>query len=236
MIIKNKTPYLGSLSLKFEKHPEYRDHTILNQIHLDLGFTKLVSRMKPTQTLDGFKINPKAIELIEMYTEGKIGSYTFGPNGEHTLDNSFLSMEGQYIGNIEDAWWYFKNGMTVCEEHPNGVAIVWNTALNGRKALFHGQDGINGYLGYSHRGGAIFRIGDRIFDPNYEPQPHHYSDDDWFQFKQKAAKTQKEYDRKGFGEKVQIADVIPFKLRGKRTICDWGDALDAAINLSNHLS
>jgi hypothetical protein len=236
MIVKNNTPYLGKLLFTFEKYPHYTGSTILNKVHLDLGFTKLVSRLKPKQGLAGWVVDPKKIELIELFTDGKIGTHTFGPNNEHTLENSFLTLDGQYIGNIKEAWWYFQNGMTVCDEYPHGVAIVWKTALNGSKSLFYGQNGIDGYYGYSHRGGSIFRIGDRIFDQQYEPQPHHYSDDEWFEYDQKRIRTQAEYDKEGWDEKVTFASVMPFNRRGERPIRNWEDAKEAAINLSNYLS
>lgn len=235
-MIKNRTPYIGRVLLAFEKHPHYSGRTLFNKIHIDLGFTKLVSRVKPDRDLDGFKIDPKKVQLIEMYTDGKIGMHEFGPENEHLLPNSFLTQDGRYIGSIQDGWWYYQNGMTVCEEYPHGVAIVWRTALNGRKTLLHGQDGVDGYYGYSHRGGSIFRIGDRIFDPEYVPQPHHYDDDTWFKYTQKVAETQLKYDEEGWDEKVKIADVMPFSLRGEKVIRNWGDALIAARNLSKYLS
>jgi hypothetical protein len=236
MIIKNTTPYLGNLYLTFEKYPHYSGRTLLNKVHWNLGFTKLVSRITPHRDLDGFKVDPKKVELIEMFTDGMVGQHKFGPNNENTLENSFLTRDGKYIGSIKEGWWYYQNGMTVCDEYPHGVAIVWRTARNGRKTLLHGQDGVDGYYGYSHRGGSIFRIGDRIFDPEYVPKPHHYDDETWFKFTQEVIKKQEEYDREDWQEKVTIKDVMPFNLRGDKIIRNWGDALVAAINMSKYLS
>jgi hypothetical protein len=64
------------------------------------------------------EITKEEIQEIERLTGGKIGSHTFGSNGEHTLENSFLSPDGTYIGGIEEARWYVKNQMMVDEEHP----------------------------------------------------------------------------------------------------------------------
>ena len=52
-LIKNTTPYLGKLVLKFEKYPHYSGSKsgVLNKVHLNLGFTKLVSRMIPKQVM-----------------------------------------------------------------------------------------------------------------------------------------------------------------------------------------
>jgi hypothetical protein len=46
-LIKNETPYLGKLKLKLEKYPHYSggDSGKLNNIHLKLGFTKLLRRL-----------------------------------------------------------------------------------------------------------------------------------------------------------------------------------------------
>jgi hypothetical protein len=55
--IKNQTPYKGKLKLKFEKYPHYSNRkNKLNKVHLNLGFTKLVSRIKinDIKTDDGY--------------------------------------------------------------------------------------------------------------------------------------------------------------------------------------
>ena len=76
MFIKNTTPYVGHLKFKFEKYPHYTSgESLLNKIHLDLGFTKLVSRMYPYKTVDGWVINSQSTKLITKYTGGKIGTY-----------------------------------------------------------------------------------------------------------------------------------------------------------------
>jgi hypothetical protein len=135
-LVKNRTPYLGKMVLKFERHPYYTSGKDgkLNKVHLNLWFTKLVTRFKPKQVMEGYSnIDPKKVELIEKYTGGVIGTHKWD-NDEFVLEDSFLTKDGKYIGNIETAWWYFQNGMTVCEEYPNGVAIVWNT-VNSDKTL-----------------------------------------------------------------------------------------------------
>ena len=59
-MIKNTTPYIGKLKLKFEKFPEYTGKSKLNKIHFNLGFTKLVSRITPVRTLSGWVVNPES--------------------------------------------------------------------------------------------------------------------------------------------------------------------------------
>lgn len=240
-LIKNTTPYLGKLVLKFEKHPYYTSSQDgkLNKVHLNLGFTKLVSRMKPKQVMEGgpSNIDPKKIELIEKYTGGVIGTHKFGNDDEYVLENSFLTEDGQYIGDINTAWWYFQNGMTVCEDYPHGVAVVWNTSKFD-KTLVSGQDGIKGYYGYTHRGGSTFKIGDRLFEEDYDPVVEDYDRKEFEKYWEKYVKQHSkadDVDRKWiYGDGIKA--VMPFNQRGKKVIKNWEQAKEAAINVSKYLS
>lgn len=238
-LIKNRTPYLGKMILKFEKYPHYTSSQDgkLNKVHLNLWFTKLVSRFIPRQVMEGqTNVDPEKVKLIEKYTDGVIGTHKWGNNDEYVLEDSFLTKDGKYIGNIDTAWWYFKNGMTVCEEYPHGVAIVWNTA-NSDKTLISGQDGIKGYYGYSHRGGALLTIGDRIFDKEYNPVVEDYDNKEFKKWWKKYAKSYKkgdDFDRKHIYSDG-IKSVIPFNKRGKHIIKNWSDAMNSAINVSKYL-
>ena len=238
-LVKNRTPYLGKMVLKFERHPYYTSSQDgkLNKVHLNLGFTKLVTRFIPNQVMTGHSnIDPKKVELIEKYTGGVIGTHKWD-NDEFVLEDSFLTKDGKYIGNIETAWWYFQNGMTVCEEYPNGVAIVWNT-VNSDKTLMSGWGGIKGYYGYTHRGGGPFKIGDRLFDEKYNPVVEDYDEKEftkWWKTYIKSYKKGDDFDRKHIYNDG-IKSVIPFNKRGKHTIKNWEDARTAAINMSKYLS
>lgn len=240
MIVKNTTPYIGKLVLKFEKYPHYSGSQsgVLNKVHLNLGFTKLVSRMIPRKVMEGgYNIDPKNIELINEYTGGVIGTHKWGDNDEFVLENSFLTKDGQYIGNIETAWWYFQNGMTVCEDYPHGVAIVWNTSKSD-KTLVSGQDGIEGYYGYSHRGGSIFKMGDRLFEEDYNPVVGDYDKKEFEKYWKKYVRSYSragDFDKKSiYGDGIKA--VIPFNQRGKEVIKNWEQAKQAAINMSKYLS
>jgi hypothetical protein len=129
-MIKNTTPYIGKLRLKFEKYPEYTGKDKLNKIHLDLGFTKLVSRITPYRDTSGWLINPQAKYLIDRHTGGMINNYAFGntiqEKKEQQLPNSFLTKDGDYVGDIERGWWYYKNKMKVCDKYPHGVAEIYD--------------------------------------------------------------------------------------------------------------
>jgi|694.fasta_scaffold04184_23 hypothetical protein len=238
-LVKNRTPYLGKMVLKFERHPYYTSGKDgkLNKVHLNLWFTKLVTRFKPKQVMEGYSnIDPKKVELIEKYTGGVIGTHKWD-NDEFVLEDSFLTKDGKYIGNIETAWWYFQNGMTVCEEYPNGVAIVWNT-VNSDKTLMSGWGGIKGYYGYTHRGGGLFKIGDRLFDEKYNPVVEDYDEKEftkWWKTYIKSYKKGDDFDKKHIYNDG-IKSVIPFNKRGKHTIKNWEDARTAAINMSKYLS
>ena len=231
--IKNQTPYIGKIKLKFEKHPHYKSGSkgMLNKVHLNLGFTKLVSRMIPKNVMGGdSNIDPKKIELIEKYTGGVIGEHRFGKDNQHILENSFLSKNGEYIGNIEDAWWYYKNNFVVCEDYPRGVAEKFESTDYGNLII--------GYYGYSHRGGALFKIGDRIFDNYYLPCASDYTEEEWKEFNlkfQKSVKDADEVDMK-YIYNDGISSVIPFNKRGKKVIENWKEAREAAIALSKYLS
>jgi hypothetical protein len=230
-MIKNTTPYIGKIRLKFEKYPHYTGKDKLNKIHLNLGFTKLVSRITPFQDLNGWLINPECIYFIEKYTNGKIGSHNWGntpkEKKEQHLPNSFLTKDGQYIGDIERGWWYYKNNMKVCDEYPHGVAEVYND--NGDLIGFHG---------YTHRGGQTFKMGDRLFDASYKPKEEDYEEWEWIGWEYKYLELygkSDELDKKWMRESG-ISYVIPYKKRGKKIIEDFEECLQASINMSKDLS
>ena len=226
-MIKNTTPYIGKIKLKFEKYPEYTGKSKLNKIHLNLGFTKLVSRITPVKTTAGWVINPECKYFIEKYTIGKIGSHSFGDKNEHTLPNSFLTKDGEYVGDIERGWWYYKNNMKVCDKYPRGVAECYDDEGN-----------LIGYHGYTHRGGQTFKLGDRLFDASYEPKEEDYEEWEWSGWKLKYDELYSKGDEldKQWMEGSGISYVIPYKKRGKKLIENMDECLQAAINMSEDLS
>ena len=232
-MIKNTTPYIGKIKLKFEKFPEYTGKSKLNKIHLDLGFTKLVSRITPEQDASGWLINPQAKYLIEKHTGGKICRHTFGDKNEYDLPNSFLTKDGEYIGDIERGWWYYKNNMMVCEDYPHGVATIVEY-----NDMYPDQQFIAGYHGYTHRGGQTFKIGDRLFDPSYKPKEEDYEEWEWIGWEYKYLELYGKSDKleKKWMRESGISYVIPYKKRGSKVIETWEEALQAAINMSKELS
>jgi hypothetical protein len=230
-MIKNTTPYIGKLRLKFEKFPEYTGKSKLNKVHLNLGFTKLVSRVTPVRTTSGWVINPQCKYLIDKYTNGKIGSHYFGDTPElkreQHLPNSFLTKNDEYVGDIDRGWWYYNNNMKVCEQYPHGVAEVYND-----------NNELIGYHGYTHRGGTTFKIGDRLFDADFRPKEEDYEEWEWAGWELDFEKRYSQGDNldKKWMDESGISYVIPFKKRGKLIIEDMGMALQAAINMSKDLS
>jgi hypothetical protein len=266
-LIKNRTPFVGVIRLKFEKYPHYQGGSpwsIVNKVHLNLGFTKLVSRMYPIEGKNE-SIDPEKIELINKHTGGVIKDHewwtTKDKNGDthqrntlteddeeivshHMLRNSFLTHDGKYIGDIQRAWWFYKNNFIVYDEKPNIVAIKLNPYSYNKRYWGINSDNVEGVYGFSHRGGQLFKLGDKIFEPNWDP----YSEDDplefftekeWEGYQERRRKSERKQKDEGWlheGESTPITDYIPFKRRGKKTIKTWEDAIQAAKNLGSYLS
>lgn len=179
------------------------------------------------------EITEKKMKEIERLTGGKIGTYTFGPNNEHTLENSFLSPDGKYIGDFKHAQWYVKQKLMIDENYPHGVAAVI-------KEETYGTDSpeIEGMYGYSHRGGQMFKIGDRLFDPKYKPKREDYPLDQCENFEKSYKDSYENGDDldKKWMDESGISYVIPFNLRGIKNIETMEEAFEAAKNMSNYLS
>lgn len=248
-MIKNLTPYKGKLKLKFEKDPEYTggNSGVLNKVHIDLGFTKLVSRMIPRKNKDGWEIDLEKSELIEKFTGGKLGFYEWwtikkedgaivetnsAPQNSETiifhgsLPNTFMTLSGKFIGDVRRAWWYYTNLLKVCEDYPHGVAEKYD---NGK---------LIGYYGYTHRGGQLFKIGNRLFDENYVPKEEDYLEWEWIGWEDDLNRAYENADdlTKEWIDASGMAYVIPYAMRGSKIIEELDDAKRAAINFSKYLS
>ncbi len=180
----------------------------------------------------GKEITQEEIQEIERLTGGKIGTHTFGPDN-FKLKNSFLTPDGTLIGRIDDARWYVKNKLMVDEDYPHGVAAVITSET-------YGTDNpvIEGMYGYTHRGGNMFKIGDRLFDGDYEPVKEDYDEEQWNEWETKYNELYETEDELGrrWMDADGISYVIPFKLRGSKIIETMEEAFNAAKNMSNYLS
>jgi hypothetical protein len=228
-MIKNTTPYLGKIRLKFEKFPHYSGNDKLNKIHLNLGFTKLVSRITPFRDESGLVVNPDCIDLIRKNTGLKVETHTFGPNNEYTLTNSCMNADGHYVGSIEEGWWYYNNGLRSTKgSHPH---TAWSKEAKQ-------------WIGYSHRGACAFGKGDKLFDESWVP-----NDDELFALEKHYVKHLGEFqieytewlqsgsDHKDeeFTLNTWAVGHIPFKLRGSKTIHSYEDAYKAAVNFAKYI-
>jgi len=258
-LIKNNTPYLGKMRVMFESNPYYtgadkRGFNMLNKVHYDFGFTKLISRLYPTKSPgEGTAIDPDKVALIELHTDGVIQKYQWWTikkkddtivetiieptkeEGDITfhgeLPNSFMTKDGDYIGDIGRGWWYFTNNFRICEEYPRGVAEQYK--------MIDDVPVTTGYYGFSHRGGQLFKIGDRKFNSRYNPIESDFTKEEWAELEAqvKEANTVDPNsldvsDRKP----AQIRDFVNFTQRGKVVITTWKQAIEAAKNLSKYLS
>jgi hypothetical protein len=184
--------------------------------------------MENKETIGQQGPTPEEIAIIENVTGGKITTHTFEGG---TLDNSFVSQTGEYIGDFKRAQWYVKNKLKVYNPYPHGVAELYND-----------NDELIGYYGYTHRGGQTFKIGDRLFDEKYEPKEEDYSSEQWQnwmnEYNNRIIEAESNNDT-WWADDIRrdgISRFIPYKLRGSKIIENWGDAIQAAKNMSNHLS
>ena len=122
------------------------------------------------------------------------------------------TLPSEYIGNNETGQWYVNSNFIVSEKHPHGVAAKVDKNRN-----------IIGYYGFSHRGGTLFKVGDKLFDEKWKLQ----CKEDW----------KNDFLISFFkGYQSNPEDSIPFKKRGSVTIKNLNQAEQAAINFSNYLS
>ena len=141
-----------------------------------------------------------------------------------------------YLGDVKAGWWYYKNRLVVCESNPIGVAIkVKKGFWTDDNDYF---DLVEGVYGFSHRGGCLFRIGDRLFQEDYHPHVKDYTAEQWEKWH--AMYRKKLRKSEGLVKKQVcedgVAGFIPFNMRGSKTIETWDEAIQAAKNLSNYLS
>jgi hypothetical protein len=208
-MIKNQTPYSGKIRLKFEKHPHYSSGSNkLNKVHLNLGFTKLVSR------IDTREPRPEAIASILNTTGLRIETHTFGPKGEHSLENSCMHPDGGYVGDLERGYWYLKNGLTA--KKGTHVFTAWKKSTKQ-------------WVGYSHRAACAFGKGDRLFDATWVP-----GDDELLQYERYFAKHLGEIPE---GQTLNEWAVghIPFRQRGAKVIKTYEEAQIAAANFAKYV-
>ena len=97
---------------------------------------------------------------MEILNEGRITEIEVRTGGRLLSKGGFITFSnksGKCVGNISRAEWFLRHNLMVCEDHQNIIARAF-------------EDGkLIGYVGFSHRGAGIFKIGDRLFEEDYEP-------------------------------------------------------------------
>jgi len=196
------------------------------------------------------KITDYKTNRINKLTGGKISTYEIENypkrnEDDGKLHNYFMTLDNKGIDGYDRGWWYVKHNMIVCPDYPMGVSIILKKSPSKYKNFDFNNinDKIESYYGYSHRGGQSFKIGDKLFDYNYNPQKEDYTEDEWNGFISKQKESIKrgiddgwfKNEEEGYKE-TPISDVIPFKMRGVKIIENWDDAKQSAINMSNYLS
>jgi hypothetical protein len=221
--IKNRTIYNGKIRLKFEKYPEYSGAgNFLNIIHLNLGFTKLVSRI--TCDMDEVynvpflnKIaNCTNLKLVTSYYKNYDGTPIKTVDGvatqlSLTIDDAELNIKlpsitpdistlvhftnenNDYIG-LDFGYWAYKYNMKATQ-HPQVFE-------------YYNDNKLIGYCGYSHRASATFKLGDKLFEENWQPED-------------KLEKTK---------------ETTPFIKHGYKDIETFEEAFQAALNFAHYVS
>lgn len=239
-MIKNKTPYLGKVKLRFQKSPHYMGKSILNDIHLDLGFTKLVSRVFPEKDKEGWVADINKIYDINIYTGGRIANHTVDHLGlKIPLKDVFISKDGTHIGSLMTGWWYYKNNLKVCDEYPKKIAIKYDNIHNTTfaNACKHGKAKIVGYMVLNYDKNVLFSIGDMIYDENYIPQSSEFTEKEWSNFEIEYQKKLNNTKSPSYLEKLKrtgVKYVIPPNKQGTKKITTIEEAKQSAINFLNN--
>lgn len=220
-MIKNNTVYTGKPKLKFKRHTDYSHPSVtLNKIHLNLGFTKLIS-VVPTAQFDRNKLRliaehtgaiPKGIKITNTGINGiRPGIYTrptYSKDTETLYTTGIFNGAGKYLGTPEDGWFMYQQGWTVDPFH-KGICY---------------SEKEKGYVAVNHRGYAIFKMYDMLYDPKWRPQnPVDFIE--YWQGKIPNASNSTPVLRE------QCLEHIPFTKRGFMLITKPSMARQAAINL-----
>lgn len=219
-MVKNETIYNGKIRFKFEKYPHYSNGiNHYNKTHLNLGFTKLVSRIKSSkenlynkQLLNEIA-NKTKLRLVTSFYDNELNnikvkdgvhnSYTFNFNNSkldvsirhdsYTVLVHYTNDNNDYIG-LDFGYFAYKYNM-IATEHAQVFAKVEN-------------DEIIGYCGYSHRATTTFKIGDKLFESTWMPESGYES----------------------------TRATTPFIKHGYKTIEHLDEAKQAALNFAKYVS
>lgn len=229
-LVKNDTPYEGRLIIKFEKNPFYKSlkKGFLNKIHFNLFFFKITTRILPKIDDRLIVLNENSKVLIEKYTNCTLHK-KLELNEELELGSVItynLIYDKKYFwGDVDFAWWMFKNQIIVSDERPKFLAFKYEN----RKIV--------GVYIKLRKGGLIIKIGDRIFEPDFRPSSSFYSLEFWKKVEQEYKKDFKAADKSTKAEMIKdgYKKYIPINLLGRQVIMTKEDLILSAERIFDFL-
>jgi hypothetical protein len=190
-----------------------------------LGIQDVFNRFGKLQWVDrdgniDEEIEKGASEAFKLKVEEQIAAKL--PHSPYCLNRT-----GKVVGSLDDLEWMFLLNC-VADYHESNVVYSWDK---------------KGWIGFSHRGRQLFRVGDRIFEEDYVPKKKDYSNEQWMAFIEARNYSYTKYCEEHPGMEKQeynkfhpLVDFIPFVLRGARTITSDPRARRAAINFSRYVA
>jgi hypothetical protein len=151
--------FRGKKYLTLEKYPDYvtggKYPSFKIKTLLDLGFTKLVLRIRAT----GYRA--RAVELAEMAFPTVTHNLVSNINEPHGKTEMVgfsrlycYNYEGDLMGELSEFRHWFKYDIVCSKDCPKHVLYARN---------------LDKYVGWSHRAAQFFGIGDMLFDENWKP-------------------------------------------------------------------
>jgi len=217
--VKNDTPYLGRLVLRFEKNPLYKSlkKGFLNKIHLNFIFFKIVTRIIPKIEGREILINENAKILIEKYTSCKLNrKVELNEESDHgsVIVHNLIYDKKHHWGDIDFGWWMIKNQIMVSQEKPRFLAF-----------RYENRQIVGAYIKLN-QGGLHLKIGDRIFEPDFRPSSPFYEQNYWkkvnkeykIDFKNANKETKVKMMREGVKKYIPIQQLGRYKIETKEDL------------------
>jgi len=227
--MKNYTVYEGKPYLKIERNPYYIGRSKFNKVIINLGFIKLVSRVKTEKYNLKFlkEIAKNQNVILKAYTiSDKDGSVIYYEPTEENLKKYVPCFIKDTQGvaewlSIYEVFMCYRNKMLI-DSH--GTAKIFDDTNKHIR-----------YYGYSHRGGQKFVVGDYLFDNNWEITVEEAENSLYEEYFKQFIKAKKKKCNKD-DDYCTIMSFIPFRLRGSKKITSLEEAKQSALNMSDYLS
>ena len=229
--VKNYTPYVGKLVLKFEKNSDYNSISqgYLNKIHLSFFSWKLSSRLIPNIVEKSLELKTDIIVFIEKYTNCVLHRYikkTDEVDGGYIFSYNLLYDKQHYWGDLDFGWWMVKNQIIVSNELPQNVAFRYKD----RKII--------GSLIKVRDKKIFLDIGDRIFDEKYQPSSVDFEKKEWEVW---AKKYKEDFISANNEDKIKIRKegikrYLPIQKMGRFEIKTKEDLLLSSKNIAKFIS